>query len=162
MKKIIFLIIVLTFISCTNMDKDTVQKYQIIEKVNQLFIETDNKNWNAVSGIFAENVLFDMSSMTGVTPTKIASGEIVSAWEKGLKEIEHLHHQVGNFIINYKGNEAEVFCYGIAYHYKPVLSGMNVRTFVGSYNIHLIKNNEEWEIDAFKFNLKFIDGNKKL
>ena len=136
--------------------------YTIKEKVNQLFIETDNKNWKAVSGIFAENVLFDMSSMTGVTPTKIASGEIVSGWEKGLKEITFLHHQVGNYIVKNKNNEAEVFCYGIAYHYKSVPSGMNVRTFVGSYNIHLTKNNEEWKIDAFKFNLKFIEGNKNL
>ena len=43
-----------------------------------------------------------------------------------------------------------------------LLPNQNTRTFVGSYDFHLIKNDERWQIDKFKFNLKYIDGNLKL
>jgi len=33
---------------------------------------------------------------------------------------------------------------------------------VGSYDIRLRRQDGAWKISAFKFNLKFIDGNLKL
>jgi hypothetical protein len=60
------------------------------------------------------------------------------------------------------GNEAELFCYGIALHYLPNPTNRNTRTFVGSYDFHLLRTHGAWKIDRFKFNLKFIDGNKDL
>lgn len=47
-------------------------------------------------------------------------------------------------------------------HYLPNNSGRNSRTFVGSYDFHLKKKGDRWQIDLLKFNLKFIDGNPDL
>lgn len=33
---------------------------------------------------------------------------------------------------------------------------------MGSYDFHLSKADDRWEIDRFRFNLKFIDGNPDL
>jgi hypothetical protein len=61
------------------------------------------------------------------------------------------------------GDRAIAFCYGIALHYRKTKSGKNTRTFVGSYDFTLHREaGELWRIDAFKFNLKFIDGNVAL
>jgi hypothetical protein len=38
----------------------------------------------------------------------------------------------------------------------------NNRVFVGSYDFHFLKIGGVWKIDKFKFNLKFIEGNKGL
>ena len=36
------------------------------------------------------------------------------------------------------------------------------RVFVGSCDFHRQRVGEDWRIDLFRFNLKFIDGHRKL
>jgi hypothetical protein len=103
-----------------------------------------------------------MTSLAGGQPSKLTPQQIVDGWDQGLKNLKAIHHQAGNYQTTLKGNEADLFCYGIAFHYLPNLSNQNTRTFVGSYNFHLIRTNAGWKIDRFKFNLKYIDGNKDL
>ena len=79
--------------------------------------------------------------------------------DPGLKDLTAIHHQVGNYLVTTKGDEADVFCYGIALHHLPDRSGLNTKMVVGSYNFHLEKQKKSWYIDRFRFNLKFIDGN---
>ena len=142
--------------------QNLLEKEKAKEVVNQLFINTDRRDWDKVSQLFAAEVLFDMTSMVGGKPVMLTPKEIVSSWDKGLKPLKAIHHQAGNYIVNVNQNEANVFCYGIASHYLPNKTNQNTRTFVGSYEFHLIKNGENWQIDKFKFNLKYIDGNPNL
>ena len=145
-----------------NAYENVLEKEKVKETVNRLFISTDNRDWSEVSSLFASEVLFDMTSMVGGDPVTLTPQEIVTSWEKGLKPLKAIHHQAGNYIVSINQNEAEVFCYGIASHYLPNKSNQNTRTFVGSYDFHLVKNDQRWQIDKFKFNLKYIDGNLKL
>ena len=155
--------------SCTRISESKMQEYQnllakenVKDVINRLFISTDNRDWNAIRQIFAPEVLFDMTSMVGGKPVTMTPAEIVDAWEKGLRPLKAIHHQAGNYMVTINGNEADAFCYGIASHYLPNKTNRNTRIFVGSYNFHLVKNGENWQIDRFKFNLKYIDGNLKL
>jgi hypothetical protein len=100
--------------------------------------------------------------MVGGEPVTMTPGDIVAAWDKGLKPLKAIHHQTGNYLVTVNQNEAEVFCYGTASHYLPNKTNRNTRVFVGSYNFHLTKSDEDWLIDQFKFNLKYIDGNPNL
>jgi hypothetical protein len=177
MKKLIAIAILLVLVisACTNFSgnrsseskmmstyQNLLEKDKVKEVVNRLFISTDNRDWDTVSQLFASEVLFDMTSMVGGKPMRLNPQEIVASWEKGLKPLKAIHHQAGNYIVNTNQNEAEVFCYGIASHYLPNKTNQNTRIFVGGYDFHLIKNGENWQIDKFKFNLKYIDGNLKL
>lgn len=139
-----------------------IQKDAITEAANRLFIYTDQKNWEGIKSLFAEEVLFDVTSMSGGQPVRLKPQQIVDMWDKGLKDLKAIHHQVGNYLVIVRENDADLFCYGIAFHYLPNPSNANTRTFVGSYDFHLLKIKDEWKIDRFKFNLKFIDGNKDL
>jgi 3-phenylpropionate/cinnamic acid dioxygenase small subunit len=137
--------------------QELIEKDDVITVVNTLFISTDRRDWNTVKACFAEEVLFDMGKPLTRTPRQIVDG-----WEEGLRQLEAIHHQAGNYQVTLKNREAEVFCYGIAIHYLRNRTGRNTRTFVGSYNFHLVNQNDTWKIDQFKFNLKFIDGNPDL
>jgi hypothetical protein len=140
----------------------SVERDRIIETINQLFIATDQRDWERVTGLFAPKVLFDMTSLSGGQPTTLTPHQIVEAWDKGLKPLKAIHHQAGNYLVAINGDQADAFCYGIATHYLPTKSGRNTRTFVGSYDVHLEKKDGVWWIDRFKFNLQFIEGNKDL
>jgi hypothetical protein len=134
----------------------------IVAVGNRLFICTDNRDWSCVRDVFAPEVLFDMTSLAGGSPETKTPQQIADRWEKGLKALKAIHHQAGNYQVTVNGNEADLFCYGIAYHYLPNLTDENTRVFVGSYDLHLVKGEGGWKIDRFKFNLKFIEGNREL
>ncbi len=134
----------------------------IIAVGNRLFICTDNRDWYCVRDVFAPEVLFDMTPLAGGKPETKTPQQIADMWEQGLKVLKAVHHQAGNYQVTGNGKEAYLFCYGIAYHYLPNPTNQNTRVFVGSYDLHLVKGEGGWKIDRFKFNLKFIDGNKDL
>lgn len=138
------------------------EKDAVSDVVKQLFISTDNRDWPQVKACFANDVLFDVTSMSGGEPVTMTAQQIVDAWDNGLKALKAIHHQTGNYVVDLHHNEAGVFCYGMALHYLPNPTDRNTRTFVGSYNFHLIKTSGSWRIDRFKFNLKFMDGNLNL
>jgi 3-phenylpropionate/cinnamic acid dioxygenase small subunit len=159
-----FLILVFLFCACgpDPATRDLIEQNQVKEVLTQLFVETDNRNWQDVAQCFAREVLFDMTSLAGGEPTTMTPQNIVDAWDKGLKSLNAIHHQVGNFRIQIGGNSADAFCYGIASHYLPNEKTEDTRTFIGSYNFHLTKTKDIWRIDYFKFNLKYTTGNMNL
>lgn len=144
-----------------DMDK-LIEKDKIIDIANSLFIYTDEMNWMEVKNTFADDVLFDMTSLSGGEPSLLTPQQIVDGWDAGLRKLKAVHHQVGNYRVNITEREADLFCYGVAFHYLPNPTNSNTRIFVGSYNLHFAKDGRGWKIDRFKFNLKFIDGNKDL
>jgi hypothetical protein len=135
---------------------------ELIEAVDRLFIATDEKNWKTVRDCFTPTVHFDMSSAGAGPASDRASAEIASDWEKNLTPLAAIHHQAGNYRVSVDGERAKLFCYGIAYHYLPNPSGRNTRVFVGSYDFELTRASGHWKICAFRYNLKFVDGNQEL
>jgi SnoaL-like domain len=148
------------------MDENKIQslpdREEIIRTVVELFVSTDQREWKKVESCFAETVTLDMTSLAGGEPLQQTGAQVAESWRIGLLPIDQVHHQVSNFFVKNSDYDATVFCYGIAYHYRAVSSEENTRTFVGSYDIHLVKRPDGWKIDLFRFNLKFITGNLHL
>lgn len=171
MKHIFIILAFLGFFlsGCTNHSPPIHQDYQTLldqedvkKVVNELFIQTDNRDWEKVKSTFAPQVAFDMTSLAGGTPGTLTRQQIVDAWEKGLRPLQSIHHLIGNFIIDIEGDKADVFCYGIASHHLPNKTKKNLRHFAGSYNIALQRTGTSWKITHFKYNSKYVEGNLKL
>jgi 3-phenylpropionate/cinnamic acid dioxygenase small subunit len=141
---------------------ELLDKDRIIDRVNQLFIATDRRDWAAVRACFTETVHFDMTSVAGGEPAMLTPEQITAAWEQGLRPLEAIHHQAGNYRAEVRGDEATGFCYGTATHYRRTRSGRNTRTFVGSYDFEFVRRGDAWRITSFRFNLKYLDGNLDL
>jgi len=139
-----------------------VDRNGIIDTLVRLFVHTDRRDWETVKSVFAPQVIMDMTSMTGGEPDFLSPEEIASGWDENLKPLKHIHHQVSNFIVDARERDANAHCYGIASHYLPNPTHRDTRTFVGTYDFHLVREGEAWKIDKFKFNLKYIDGNIDL
>ena len=135
---------------------------EVVRTINRLFVATDRRDWAAVREGFAPRVLFDMTSLAGGEPVERSPDEIAAGWEEGLRPLQAIHHQTGNHAVDMQGDEADAFCYGTAIHYLPNATGRDTRTFVGSYDFHLVMGDGRWRIDRFRFDLKFIDGNQDL
>ena len=129
--------------------------------VNQLFIATDQQNWETVKACFSEKVKLDYSSMSGNPSAMLSPNEIVAAWKTILPGFTHTHHQLGNFMETQSANGVHVFCYGTASHYLESENG-NIWTVVGSYDFDLEKQHGNWKITSMTFNFKYQEGNTKL
>ncbi|MDD1678974.1 MAG: nuclear transport factor 2 family protein [Methanomicrobiales archaeon] len=139
-----------------------IEKDRILERVKSLFINTDRKDWAEVVDDFTDQVRFDMSSMGGGPPAFVPAVEIAAGWEEGLQDITAVHHQIGNELVTVDGDSAHVFCYGIALHHSPRARKGTTKRFVGTYDLDLLKEKQEWKISGFAYNLKFVDGNVDL
>ncbi|HSD30310.1 MAG TPA: nuclear transport factor 2 family protein [Gemmatimonadales bacterium] len=137
-------------------------KDHITTRIHDLFIATDQRDWDKVRGCFTEQVHFDMTSLAGGSPQYLTPRQITDSWQAGFQALEHVHHQAGNLQIALNRNTAEAFCYGIALHYRTTKSGENVRRFVGSYDFSLQREGSNWLISSFRYNVKFVDGNLTL
>ena len=138
---------------------------RIIDRITELFLATDRKDWWAVEACFAPEVEFDMSSVGAGPVSTRRPPEIADGWRTGLAGVDHVHHQAGNFVVRVSGDHADAFCYGIAYHFRARRDGRNTRVFVGSYDYRLVRDAaspSDWRITAMRFTLKFLDGNPAL
>jgi hypothetical protein len=145
------------------MEKRT-KREEIVELVNRLFIYTDYQHWDKLlKEVFKDKIRFDMSSAGGGEPQTLKAVDICNNWRTGFEGIDAIHHQAGNFLVRFHGDDsAEVFCYAIASHYKKAARQGNTREFVGSYDIGVVFTDMGWRIESFKYNLKFLDGNAEL
>lgn len=138
-------------------------EYQnIIETVTNVFTGTDERNWDLVKQSFADEVLLDYSSMTTQPAAALAADDIINAWKGIMPGFQYTHHQLGNFKVVQKNNEAHAFCYGTATHYLPNEAGTNLWTVVGTYDFDLKKVNDQWKVHHMVFHFKYQDGNTQL
>ncbi len=87
-----------------------IEKERVIETVNRLFINIDNRDWLQVKALFSSRVLFDMTSLSGRQAVTKTPQEIVDGWDRGLKALRAIHHQADNYLVSRRGSEAPVFC----------------------------------------------------
>lgn len=132
---------------------------EVADTVTRLFVNIDEGNWEGLAGYFAPKVLFDLSSLTGSRPTRVGPKRTVEHLESGVRGLAAVHHQLGNMLVNVEGAEASAFCYVTATHYLPNPTRNDVRRLVGTYDLHLVRGEDDWKVDALRFNLKFTEGN---
>ncbi len=145
-----------------DVEDGAMERSEVADTVTRLFVNTDERNWDGVVECFAPKVLFDMSSQSGSRPSRVSPKRIADQWESGLKGLTAVHHQIGNVLVKVEGAEASAFCYGTATQYFPNPTGNDTRTFVGTYDFHLVRAEDGWRIDMLRFNLKFTTGNALL
>ena len=139
------------------------EREQIVEVIARLFYYTDEQNWDGLkSEVFADQVEMDMTSLGAPAVATKTAEEICSEWTEGFKDLDAVHHQSGNYLVNLDGNTATAKAYAIASHYKESATLGTTREFVGSYDFHFTKTAEGWKLDVFKFNLKYMAGNLEL
>lgn len=145
------------------MENQFTPREKIVEVVNKLFVYTDNQEWTKLKEqVFTSMVEVDMVSMGAERPENVSSREICYRWEKAFAELDAIHHQAGNYLVEIDHDHAEVYAYSIASHFKASAKKEKTREFVGSYELHLTKTHGGWRIDRFKYNLKYSTGNMPL
>lgn len=131
---------------------------KIIEAITNLFKGTDERDWELVRSVMADNVLLDYQSMTGIEPGMQTPQQIIDAWAGFLPGFDTTHHQLSEFRVRLHGSEADVDYVGKADHF----IGDEVWTISGTYQTKLEKQNGTWLITCLKLNYDKQSGNTAL
>ncbi|UFH56956.1 nuclear transport factor 2 family protein [Spirosoma sp. KNUC1025] len=138
-------------------------KLDLTELVNRLFMYTDARNWQGLQNeVFTENVYLDMESNGGAPPGVVTAKTITDGWQQGFQGVDAVHHQGGHYLITVNADQADVYGYAVAMHYRTAALHGKTRTFVGSYEIKAERTGSGWRINHLKYNLQFADGNASL
>lgn len=138
------------------------EKKFIVESVTDLFIQVDERNWDALRELFDDNVKLDYTSMGAAEVVELSPEEIAEMWKSQLTLFDHTHHEITNFKTELADGIANLYCYGTAWHHLENDIAENYWTVVGTYNFKLLKFGACWKITEMKFNYKFDIGNKNL
>ncbi len=138
-------------------------KMELTELANKLFMYFDAQKWQLMlNEVFTPTIGFDMSSAGGGAPTIVEAKAVCEMWRQVFSGLDSVHHQAGHYLITVKNDEADIFGYAVAFHYKKVATKGHTRSFVGSYDLKAVRTIDGWRLSEFKYNLKFIDGNATL
>ena len=138
-------------------------QHEVMQAVQQIFIQTDERNWNRVAACFADPIRLDYSSMTGNEPAELSPQQVVESWQAVLPGFEATQHSLSNFQVTVNGDRATASCYGTAVHYLPNDTEQgDTWTVVGTYDFELLKEKGDWKTKAMTFHFKFMEGNTSL
>ena len=139
------------------------QREQLVELINKLFIYTDTQDWDGLTkNVFDEIVFLDMSSLGGPAENFSAT-DICNMWKEGFKDLDSVNHLGGNYLVKITSvNEADIFAYATATHYKASATNGHTREFVGTYELKARRIDSQWKIYSFVYNLKYMTGNTEL
>lgn len=138
-------------------------KQELAELANKLFMYTDAQQWPLLlQEVFEDELWFDMSSAGGGAPARMKAVAICDAWKQGFSGLDAVHHQAGHYLISVNGNEASIYAYAMAQHFRKSATKGLTRSFIGSYDLKAVRSTNGWRLSQFKYNLKYIDGNASL
>ena len=157
------ILIVLYLIPMNTQAQTVLDQHQITQAVQQIFIQTDERNWDQVSACFTDPVRLDYSSLSGNEPAELSSQQVVESWQAVLPGFEATQHSLSNFQVSVDGDRATASCYGTAVHYLPNDTDQgDTWTVVGTYDFELAKREGQWKTSAMTFHFKFTEGNTDL
>jgi hypothetical protein len=140
-----------------------VDKIELTELSNKLFMYCDAQLWQRMlDEVFSPTIRFDTSNAGGGPPAMLDAKAVCDIWKQGFIGLDSAHHQAGHYLITVRDDEADIFGYAVAFHYKKAATKGNTRSFVGSYDLKAIRTPDGWRFSQFKYNLKYIDGNTTL
>lgn len=126
-----------------------------------LFVQTDNRNWEAVKNTMADSVYVDYTVLGGDSGFKTPD-EIVHGWQALLPGFERTVHQPHNFAIWVAGDRATATLDAIATHYLEVPEGDNFWTVFVGYDTEYIQENGVWKLARIDLSLYEQHGNTNL
>lgn len=135
---------------------------EIINTVSRFFAAVDRCDWAAVRSLMTDPFHADYSTYGGGPASDVSPKDLTAAWAGLLPFFDHVHHQIGNLIVEQDGDTAEVQCHGTATHFMADGLGGDLQFVVGTYDLALTRKSGSWKLVSMRFNFKYTSGNADL
>lgn len=99
----------------------------------------DQREWDRLKTIFADEVLLDHTSLNGGEPVTLTPDEIVAGWSRGLGGYDATQHLIANQLVTVTGDTAVCTASFQATHRPANPFGSPLWTLGGTYRFDLVR-----------------------
>jgi len=122
----------------------------------------DAKNWREVRQAFADDVDVDYSSLFGVAAARTTADELVGGWERFASVFTATQHITGPFVVMPRGDGVQARTHVRAHHQMRGVSGGEIWTVAGHYEIQLMPVGDGWKISGITLRVFYQEGNSSI
>ena len=130
----------------------------IVEEITRMLHAIDTLNRAGVRAAFAPDVRTDYTSLFGGEVQTQAADDLVNGWWSLLPGFEATQHLTGPFVVELDDQQATARCAVTATH------RLGEATWVvgGHYQMHLVRREDRWQVEALTLETAFVDGDTSL
>jgi ketosteroid isomerase-like protein len=142
--------------------QDPIVRQQLQDAVLTFATAVDTLDLDLYRSVYADEVLFDVSSFNGAPPARVKAADWAAAIEPMLRGFDSTQHFLSNFVFEIAGDAATVSAYVQAEHFLADAPGGEFVTLGGRYTFGLTRSPGGWKIDGFKLTVLWQRGNREL
>ncbi|MDL4774854.1 MULTISPECIES: nuclear transport factor 2 family protein [Thermomonosporaceae] len=140
----------------------TEDRLAITETCTRMGWHTDQREWDRLTGVFADKVTLDYTSLNGGEAAELTPDQIVDAWSGLLGAFDATQHLITNHLVTVEGDTAVCTASFQATHRLANPFGSPLWTLGGTYRFDLLRADEGWRISGVVMTATWADGNKDL
>jgi hypothetical protein len=132
--------------------------------IDQLFILTDRKAWDAARALFVDGEIeVDMSSLVGGGPVRMTAAQLFAGFAQGLHAKKASHHMTTNYEIAITGDSATADAHGYAWNHLPGMTGgSDLWETWGMYRFTCKLTPAGWRLADLQYRALYNRGNESV
>jgi hypothetical protein len=134
----------------------------IIRVCTQMVWHADQREWESLKAVFADQVALDYTSLFGGEPATLTPEQIVEGWTQGLGGFDATQHLITNHLVTVNGDAAVCTASFQATHLLANPLASPLFTLGGTYRLDLVRADGAWKISGLVMTAVWGDGNKDL
>lgn len=135
----------------------------IIDTLSNYATGLDARDWDLWRSVFVEEVVFDLSSWSGVPPRPLNADRVVKSQAKTFAELTVTQHFFTNHRVTIDGDRARCLAHMRAEHWIRWEDGSDGRyTMFGYYDDKLVLTADGWKIEQMQLNVTQTEGERRV
>ncbi|MCS7477895.1 nuclear transport factor 2 family protein [Umezawaea endophytica] len=115
----------------------------VMDVVARLAHAQDDRDWDALRELFADEVRLDLSGQSGAAPVDLTADGLVDKARSVLEGFDALHHAASLPLVEVDGDRATCRVHVVAYHHVPT-DGVDFCTMRGRWELGLTRGSGRW------------------
>lgn len=141
---------------------ETEDRLAILELIGNLALLLDARDWDALEGLWADQVHYDRTSLFGGEPETLTPAELVAGYQAALGGLDALHHLITGHVISIDGDRATCAANMQGTHVLANASGDQMWTVGGRHDYRLERTADGWRIAGLTFTVQWATGNMHI
>ncbi|MFI7442833.1 nuclear transport factor 2 family protein [Nonomuraea indica] len=137
-------------------------RWAIVEACTRMAWHADQREWDLLKSVFADEVVLDYTSLNGGEPATLTPEQIVGAWSRVLGGFDATQHLITNHLVTVAGDTAVCTASFQATHRLANPFGSPLWTLGGTYRFDLVRAGDAWRISGVVMTATWADGNRDL
>ena len=122
----------------------------------------DRRDWDALAGLFTEEVLLDYTQPFGREPETLTGADLVQRWREQVGHLDSTQHVTTGILVELDGDQARATANVLAHLRREGTLGSSVWHNGGHYDLRLQRTPAGWRIEALTANVSWAEGNSAV